>query len=199
MNILVDGENFRHQIAHVLVERGKLNDSHSYFSFDWRGFLAEVTGETDNTISYYTTHIKLPQVALPDKLARRISEISLAKRKHVADLTNQSIVVIKAGLLKVRETAPCVHCTKRTLVLQEKGVDVRVAIDLLQSGQNGATDLLLASSDSDLIPALTALRDNDIKVVYLCYAAWLNRAVAANVHKTLTFDDTAVLKYYRGN
>lgn len=198
MKLFIDGENFRHQIAHILASNGKIADAHQYFRFNWAGFLAEVSGSSANDSTYYTTRIKQPSGPIPVKLQRRIAAISAANRSHVADLTNQGVRVVKAGFLKVRESSLCVHCGKKTLVLQEKGVDVRVATDLLLAGMNGARDLLLVSSDSDLVPALNAVGQKGAQVTYLCYAGWLNRAVTASVHKTLTFDDNLVLKHYMG-
>ena len=198
MKILIDGENFRHQIAYVLEQQGKVADKHAYFPFDWAGFLAEVTASDTNDTTYYTTRIKQPQQPVPLKLQKRIADISASNRQQVADLTNQGVIVVKAGFLKVRESSSCVHCGKKTMILQEKGVDVRVATDLLLASVAGEQDVLVVSSDSDLVPALSAAGARGTRVIYLCYSGWLNRAVAASVHKTLTFDDALVLKYYRG-
>jgi uncharacterized LabA/DUF88 family protein len=198
MKILIDGENFRHQIAYVLEANGNIADKHSYFPFDWSGFLAEATGSTDNETTYYTTKIKQPHNPVSAEFERRIAEISAANRRQIADLTNQGIHTVKAGNLKLHKSYRCENCGHETLMLQEKGVDVRVAIDLLLASATGAQEIVLVSSDSDLIPALDAVKGKESNVVYLCYVGWLNRAVSASVYKTLTFDDNLVVKYYKG-
>jgi uncharacterized LabA/DUF88 family protein len=199
MQIFIDGENFRHQIAHVLHFHNHLSDKNHYFPFDWTGFLHEALHVDQADSTYYTTKIKQPINPVPPKMQGKIDDISEANRRQLADLTNQGVSVVKAGYLRVHESNACVHCGKRTLVLQEKGVDVRLAIDLVLAGQDGVQDLVLVSSDSDMSPALSALRQTGAPVTYLCYAGWLNRAVAAGANKTITFDDDLVLKYYRGN
>lgn len=199
--ILIDGENLRHQIAHVLQSAQKLKDKNGYFKFDLRGFLAEALHKNKENakVVYYTTRIKQPKQKVPAKLQKRIDIISDANRRWVADLTNQNIRVVKAGYLRVRESSVCVHCGKKTLGLQEKGVDVRVATDLvLAAHDKNQQSLVLGSSDSDIAPAIEAAGKLGLKTTYFCYGGWLNRSVAAQASKTITFDDALVLKYYRG-
>lgn len=196
MQVLIDGENLRHQLAHVLHASGKLKNKHGYFSFDMLGFLKEVLRDESIEPVYYTTRIRQPGERVPVRLQKQIDSISESNRRWVADLTNNKITVIKAGYLRVRESSACVHCGKKTLVLQEKGVDVRVATDLVLSHKYGK-QIVLVSSDSDLIPALEATKKSGVYTYYLCYAGWLNRSIAAVAHKTVTFDDKLVLKYFK--
>lgn len=197
MKVLVDGENLRHQIAAVLLKSSLISEKNVYFKFDLRAFMEDVLQQKDIEIAYYTTKIKKPNYKLPIKLKNNIDLINLSNRKWLADLTNNNVNIIKAGYLRVRESNKCIHCGKKTLVLQEKGVDVRVATDLVLSQQKEA--IVLASSDSDLIPALNAKLQTGITVSYLCYSGSLNRSVAAQVSKTITFDDSTIIKHFTGN
>ncbi len=197
MRVIIDGENMRHQIAHVLHFHGKLTDKNAYFSYDLMNFLRDILHDEDIQASYYTTRIKQPRTKVPVKLAKQVAMIGEANRRWIADLTNQGVEVVKAGYLRVRESNACIHCGKKTLVLQEKGVDVRVATDLVLSKEH-AKQIVLASSDSDLTPAMEVTKKSGVYIHYLCYSGWLNRSVAAQAHKTVTFDDIDVLKYYRG-
>jgi uncharacterized LabA/DUF88 family protein len=198
VKILIDGENLRHQLAYVLGQNGVISDKHAYFRFDLVGFLQEALRVNKVDVTYYTTRIKRPAQKVPMKLQRRITKISEANRRWVADMTNQKIDVVKAGYLRVRESSACVHCSKKTLVLQEKGVDVRVATDLVILSHGESEDnVVLVSSDSDLIPAIEAAKRAGLVTTYLCYAGWLNRSVASQANKTITFDDGLVLKYFK--
>lgn len=198
MRVLIDGENLRHQIAHVLKQHRKIADKNAYFKFDLTGFMKEVVQNQDDLeITYYTTRVRRPAGKIPQKLEKQIVAIGEANRRWIADLATQGIEVIKAGYLRVRESNGCVHCGKKTLVMQEKGVDVRVATDLILS-KDSEKQVALVSSDSDLTPALTATKKAGVYIYYICYSAWLNRSVAAQAHKTLTYDDAVVLKYFGG-
>lgn len=195
MKFLVDGENFRHQIVSVLTAHKKLHEKNAFFTFDFRGFCEEVLGSKNVEIIYYTTKIRQPQQKIPKRLAKTIDDISTQNRKWIAQLTNQDIGIVKAGYLRVRESNACIHCGKKTLVLQEKGVDVRVATDVLLHASQSRNQLVLGSSDSDIIPSLQAARQLGANITYVCYAARLNRSVAAQSKKVITYDDATVLKY----
>ena len=199
MKILIDGENLRHQLAHVLYEHKIITDKNAYFQFNLAAFLQDALGVESVEATYYTTRIKQPNQKIPANLQKRITSISESNRRWVADLANQKIRVVKAGYLRVRESSACIHCGKKTLVLQEKGVDVRVATDLvIVSHDSTHKTLVLASSDSDLIPSIEAANRSGLRTTYLCYAGWLNRSIAAQAYKTITFDDALVVKHFRG-
>jgi uncharacterized LabA/DUF88 family protein len=197
MHFLIDGENFRHQIAAVLFEKKLILAKNNDFAFDFVGFCKEVLHNDKPKIVYYTTKIKQPIQKIPLKLAKTIEAISIANRKWIARLANQHIEIVKAGYLRIRESNACIHCGKKTLVLQEKGVDVRVATDLVLMARKNIPDVVLGSSDSDIIPAMQAARALGAKVTYVCYAGKLNRSVAGVAHKTITYDDAVILKYFK--
>jgi uncharacterized LabA/DUF88 family protein len=197
MKLLVDGENFRHQIAAILLAHKKIDDKSADFMFDFNGFCQALLNDAQGfNITYYTTKIKQPNYKIPLKLTKRITAISTANRKWIARLTNQHVRVVKAGYLRVRESNACVHCGKKTLVLQEKGVDVRLATDLVRAAQQKVGHIALGSSDSDLVPAMQAATMLGAEITYVCYAGTLNRSVAACAKKVLTFDDDIVLKHF---
>lgn len=199
MKVLIDGENLRHQLSHVLYQHKKIKEKNAYFKFDLTEFLREALNVDLIDIVYYTTRIKKPKQKIPVSLQKRISMISEANRRWIADLTNQQVTVVKAGYLSVRESSACVHCGKKTLVLQEKGVDVRVATDLvIASHSKDKKNIVLGSSDSDLVPSIEASKRAGLKTTYLCYAGWLNYSVATQSHKTITYNDELVLKYFKG-
>ena len=197
MKVLVDGENLRHQIASILIDAGLLPKTHknNFFKFRLREFLQDILGEKDLEISYYTTKIKQPYFKIPKKLSDSLEAISKEHRRWIAYLSNQNIKIIKAGHLKVRESSTCVHCGKKTLVLQEKGVDVRVATDLLILASN-KVNIVLASSDSDIVPALQVSKRLGVEVNYICPANQLNRSVASQVSYVTTFSKKKVVAYF---
>ncbi len=196
MKLLIDGENFRHQIAHVLVVNKKIKVKNDHFPFDFTGFCKEVLKNEKLEIVYYSTRIKQPRYKIPVMLSTQITKISNANRKWIAQLTNAGVKVIKAGHLRVRESNTCIHCGKKTLVLQEKGVDVRVATDLVLLAAAKERTVSLASSDSDLAPSLEAAKRLGLEITYLCHAEQLNRSVATHAKRVITFDDALVLKYF---
>lgn len=199
MKVIIDGENFRHQIAHNLVAAGVLakEQRNDFFRFDMVGFIKDILDDKSNhQIYYYTTKIKQPSYKIPVQLTEKLDKISSENRQWIAQLVNQKIIVIKAGHLKVRESSACIHCGKKTLVLQEKGVDVRVAVDLLQSADSKQQTVLI-SSDSDIVPSLQATKKLGGEIVYVCPANRVNRSLVAHSTKVITFDTKKVVEYYK--
>lgn len=196
MKLLIDGENFRHQIAGVLLKHKKITNKNDYFDFDFAGFCQEILQTEELEIEYFTTKIKQPKFKIPKSLSNLIKNINVQNRRWIAQLTNQKVKIIKAGYLKVRQSNACIHCGKKTLVLQEKGVDVRVATELVMAARTKTPKLALASSDSDIVPAIEVAHKLGAQIIYVCYDQSLNRSVAANAQRTVTFSDKDVIKFF---
>lgn len=198
MKIIIDGENFRHQIASILVDAKLLDASerNNYFCFDIIGFFKDILDDSSIEITYYTTKIKQPNFKIPKKLSDKLDVIASENRKWIAHISNQGIKIIKAGHLRIRESNSCIHCSKKTLVLQEKGVDVRVATDLLLYSANNQS-VGLVSSDSDIVPALQAATRFSNTVTYICPSNNLNRSLASLADQVITFDKKRVMAYFK--
>jgi glutaredoxin len=197
MLLIVDGENFRHQIARVLAHHGKVRDNNDFFEFDFVGFCRHALHRQDVDIIYVTTRIKHPHFEIPESLHQLIDEIANSHGRWVEHLTEQGVNVVTAGNLKVKESNACYHCGKRTQTLQEKGVDVRVATELLLAAQRQVPEIVLGSSDSDMIPALDAARGLGAATKYVCHHDELNEHIQAAVSDVMTFDDGDVMQFFR--
>ncbi len=188
MKVFIDGENLRHRLAEVLRTEKRIATSDNHFKFNLEQLLQTTLGANELEVLYYTTKIRLPKFKIPQKLSTRITDIQDANRRWLAQLTNQHLHVVKAGHLKVRESSSCIHCNKKTLVLQEKGVDVRLATDMVIAAlHDKAPQVAVLSSDADIIPALQVVKAAGTKISYVCFAEDLNRAVATEATETLTF------------
>lgn len=198
MKVYIDGENMRHRLVSVLLHSGRIHDSDDWFKADVRQLITHALGETPEQISYYTTRIKQPEYEIPDKLRDKITEIQESHRRWIADLTNQGIRIVKAGLLKVRESSACVHCGKRTLLLQEKGVDVRMATEMVMAAvHDGAKTIVVMSSDADMIPALEVIRRAGTKVIYLCFDDEKNEAIETVADQTVTYSRHDIIQAFQ--
>jgi uncharacterized LabA/DUF88 family protein len=198
MRVFIDGENLRHRLSQVLWEE-RLIDAHDQsFNFDVTKLLSAVLGEGPEEIAYYTSHVKLPDFEIPEKLMQKIVSIQEQNRRWIAQLTNNGVSVIKAGNLKVHDSPRCLHCGKRSQVLQEKGVDVRFATDIVLAGtRDKVMNMVVFSSDADMIPALDVVRAAGVKVTYLCFAEETNHAVTENVDQTVSFSRQDIINVYK--
>lgn len=200
MNVYIDGENLRHSLKHILVEEKLIKKSEDFFKFDILELLIECLGTKQLRIVYYTTHIRKPNHKVPKNLTKQIEHIQLENRKWLAQLSNQDFGIIKAGYLKVRENAECIKCGTTTLVMQEKGVDVRLAVDVvLQAAKKRTKQLVLVSSDSDIIPAIDAAKAKGMGITYFCFSEQLNRAMVWAADQTITYTRQQVVDNFRGS
>lgn len=197
MKVFIDGENMRHRLVQVLLQSGRIHDSEAYFKADIRRLVTDVLKQQPEQINYYTTRIRMPEYDVPERLHEKIVQIQEQHRRWIAELTNQGINVVKAGLLKIRESNACYHCGKRTLFLQEKGVDVRMATEMVMAAvHDRAEAVVVMSSDADMIPALEVVRKAGTKVIYLCFDEEENEAIKQVSDQMITYNHSDILKVF---
>lgn len=197
--VFVDGENFRQRVVELLCNQGVIADKNAYFSLDVRGLIEDVLGISGVEINYYASEIKTPKGYTPSaRIQRQVDGIKENSRRWVAMLKRQGINYIKAGNLKVKEGKECNHCHKTQEILQEKGVDVRMALDMLEIAyKTKNVDIVSVSSDTDLCPSYHKIRKRKCKTTYICFSDSVNRAVAAATDETITITPQKVMSYFQ--
>lgn len=149
--------------------------------------------------NYYASRVKLPQGYKPNKrILETADKIKAESRVWLASVVSQGIALVKAGNLKIKQSRPCYNCRKTQEVLQEKGVDVRLATDLLEDiYEKRGKKVGLFSSDTDLCPVLHKAADKGIKVIYICFSNSVNRAVSAVANETVTISIEKLRRYFK--
>ncbi len=197
MQIYIDGENCRKGITRLLVDGGVIENARIMRKFDLRSMLRDVLETEEVEIGYYASKIRLPNGYKPSSdVMKHVEEIREYTRAWVPYLELQDIKYIKAGYLKVKESKKCRNCGETQDILQEKGVDVRLAADMMEASFSGAETMVIMSSDSDLIPAIDKVKARGTKIIYVCFADSLNRAIDAVAHETVSISSEKIKKYY---
>lgn len=188
MIVFIDGENYRQNLAQILAESAILPDKDTAFKFDTAKLLKDILNQQDLDIRYHASEIKTPKGYTPTKnVQKHLTMIKDRMRKWVASLKAQDITYIKAGNLKVKESKTCHKCGTKTEILQEKGVDVRLALDIFETSLNKkTTEIAVFSSDTDICPALHKAKDNKTRIKYICFATRVNRTISAVCDETIT-------------
>ena len=99
-------------------------------------------------------------------------------------LEKQEFEVIHVGRIRGHKE----HCPKghSFLSFKEKGVDVRIAVDMVGMAHNKELKLaIIASSDSDLQPAITELKNNSIERIYLGLEDSPNKGLTYTTNRTI--------------
>ena len=195
--VYIDGENLIHQVLDVLKEDKLLSDRSELISFDLRGLLVsalEDLGKIDE-IRYYGTRLREYRDNA-EVLARSQKKIKWSAR-WTNLLKAQHIEFIKSGSLKLKDATACQQCKQVNQVFQEKGVDVRIATDLVFEVLSGKVGrIILVSSDADLLPALERIRGRGVEIIYLTHESRITRTIARLSDKTRTFTSSQVKKSY---
>ncbi|MEK7123236.1 MAG: NYN domain-containing protein [Patescibacteria group bacterium] len=144
--IIIDGSNFYHRLKEA--------ELHSLLSFGYNAFATFLTrGHLLVSARYYIGAIREEQ---GNEKSRKLMS---NQRKLSGFLKKSGFEVCFGDLLK------------NDGVYHEKGVDVRMAVDLLVGAYENLYDIaIIVSSDTDLIPAIMKVRSMGKKVEYVGFS-----------------------------
>lgn len=186
--LLVDGENLKGKIRAVFKEAEK--NKPIWHEFDFKGLFDKVLSgiKIDRKIFYFA-HIKEHEDS-KEKSKQLIEEQRLLK----THLKAQGFEVILSG--RVRGQMEDGQGGKRILVFKEKGVDVKIAVDMVSlSCDKKVKEIILASSDSDLQPAVKEVRDRKVSCIYLGLEAQPNKGLSYTTNKTILIRNSEIFEF----
>lgn len=161
--VIFDGSDFYHKAK-------KLARGIHLSSFNYRKLTETITGSKDgNFIEYCVGEIK------PQKLGdEKANALYAGQQKLFYNLQQQNIVIKKGFMLKNQG------------VYREKGVDVRIATDVVRGALKDEYETCyVISSDSDILPAIEVAIDAGKKVVYVAFeGSIVSKALAINSSET---------------
>ncbi len=186
--LLIDGENFKGKIRSVFQFAKK--DKPVWHDYDFKGLIDTVLkGITLDKKVFYFARIKEHE-ASKEKSKQLIEEQRLLK----THLEKQGFEVVLSG--RVRGQLEDGHGGKKILVFKEKGVDVKIAVDMVSmSCDHKAREIILGSSDSDLQPAIKEARDRSVECVYLGFEAQPNKGISYTTNRTVLIRNAEVLQF----
>ena len=169
--VYIDGENFSFRVAELLIANEKIKDKSELITLDIRGLFEKSLSRNDLVIRYYGTRVKI--IKDSEYLEAKTDGIIRRQRKLRNSLAKQGVKFIESGKLKARDGDTCKECGSKERHLQEKGVDVKIAVDIVTESSLGR-DFYLVSSDTDLLPAIEASNAN---ITYVAFPGKLTRAL----------------------
>jgi len=186
--LIIDGENFKGKIRAVFKENGKQKPI--WHEYNFKGLLEKVLeGTKVEKKVFYFARIKEHELS-KEKSKDLIEEQRLLKTQ----LEKQGFEVVLSGRVRGQmEDAPN---GKKILVFKEKGVDVKIAVDMVSSACDKKTkEIILASSDSDLQPAIKEVRARKITCVYLGFESQPNKGLSYSTNRTILIRNSEVLEF----
>jgi uncharacterized LabA/DUF88 family protein len=185
--LFIDGENFKGKIRSVFKEMGK--DKPVWHQYDFKGLLNKVlAGVTVDRKIFYFARVKEHKES-KEKSKELIDEQRLLK----THLEKQGFEVILSGRVRGQMEQ---FGGKKTLVFKEKGVDVKIAVDMVvASCDKTVAEIILASSDSDLQPAIQETRARGVQCIYLGFESQPNKGISYTTNRTILIRNAEVMEF----
>ena len=186
--LLIDGENFKGKIKAVFKETGEKRSA--WHEYDFKGLLNKVlTGTNIHRRVFYFARLKMHEESR-EKSQQLIDEQRLLKNH----LEQQGFEVVLSG--RVRGQMEDGERGKKVLVFKEKGVDVKIAVDMVSLAcEKKVSEIILGSSDSDLQPAVKEVRERKISCVYLGFESQPNKGLSYTTDRTILIRNAEVLEF----
>jgi len=162
--IFIDGSNFYHGLTKNF---GKVKIDFSAF--------AKFLSKDNKLIQIYYYNVPLNQKDNPEKYRMQ--------QKFFSYLNKIQNLEIKLGRLEKRPKGGLV----------EKGVDVRIAVDLVTHAYSNIFDTaILVSGDADFVPAIKAVQDFGKEVTNICFPKTKSFHLNQTCNKTITLSKTNI-------
>lgn len=162
--VIFDGSNFYHRAK-------KLAPQVHLTNFNYRKLAELITGSQENNIEYCVGEIK------PQKFNNDSKGIQMYSGQQTLfyNLQKQNVVIKKGFMLKTKE------------IYHEKGVDVRIASDIIRGALNNEYNTCyVISSDSDILPSIEDAIEAGKIVIYVAFeASMVSKALAINCSSTI--------------
>ncbi len=191
-SIFIDGENLLYGLLSVLIPEKLVPERSELVKFDLISLFLEAVKDNTKPINIYYYGTK-PHVVkdMGEEALEASTKMVEHKQAWGEWLEKQKILYITAGNLRARQK-------KEGVVFQEKGVDVRIAVDMVKLAyESDKMHFVVASSDSDIIPALRVIKEKGHQITYVAMAGSTNKAISANVDKTVTFNRQDIINNYK--
>jgi len=189
-NILfIDWENFRKKLNAVL-EKEKISIKPKWYEYNLSGLLSQVLqGIKIDKKKFYAAKLSI-YPATEQKSKELITEQRLLK----TSLENQGFEFIYGGRVRANEGTN--KDGRKFIVFKEKGVDVKIAVDMTRMAYRKELKLaIIASSDSDLQPAVKELRENNVECIYLGFELEPNKGLTYTTNRTILIRNSEVLQF----
>lgn len=191
--LLIDGENFRKKIEVSLADLKKVSKYDVDLNFlDFDRLFNEVLKDYQINIKrFYSAKLHPSKNPL---LLNKSYKLIRRQRNLQTKLSKLGYEFITAG--HVRENIG----TNNHSDFKEKGVDVKIAVDLVTMACDKTINTaILCSSDSDLQPAVKEAKNRGIDIIYLGFEINPNIGLTKTTTRTVLFRNVEIQEsYYEG-
>ena len=181
--LLIDGENFLHKIEDVLKSESKAKGFADSINLDFDKLFTNVLkGWSISEKIFYGAKLHFNP-----ETPKKSYELIKAQRKLINNLKNKSFKFVMAGHVRGQKIG-------KTVIFREKGVDVKIAVDLVSFAcDRKIKTAILCSSDSDLQPAIAEAKKRGIEVIYLGFEINPNKGLTFTTNRTILIRNSEII------
>ena len=186
--LFIDGRNFLGKLEDVC--KSENNPVPEWATYDFRTLLDHVLKgiKIDEQIFYFAKIKEHPHTK------EKSQKLILQRRLLKTSLERQGFKVILSGA--VRGNYKKNEQGKDILVFKEKGVDISIAVDMVAAACDKLLKTaILASSDSDLQPAIRELNKRGVESIYLGFEMMPNKGLTATTKRTILIRNSEVIQF----
>lgn len=188
--LFIDGRNFIGKMGTVLNPKKQKEKEVDFSIYDFTGLLNKVLSgiSIDKKIFY------IGKLTKHKETKEKSVELIQKQRRLKTHLEKQGFEVIYAGRVRGHEES----CLKghKFLTFKEKGVDVRIAVDMIISSHSKELKTaIIGSSDSDLQPAIKELENQGVERIYLGFEISPNKGLTYTTNRTILIRNSEVTEF----
>lgn len=194
----IDGENTFFQLYDQLRKTRKVKYRDDLVKYDLRWLVEKALNQSlgDAELRYYG--VRLKEIDSTPEMLERTKRMIDHKNRWSGYLASQNFEYIAAGELKIRATDNHNGGGKPNLTFEEKGVDVQMAVEMVDDAASGKVEhALLLSSDRDLQPAIQTAQKHGVKVTYITHDRRANDSIVGVVDATETFTSRDITEGFK--
>ncbi len=190
--VFIDGENFRKSIRLVFTNVNK--PQLIWHKYNFKGLLDKVLAGIDihQVIFYFAklqVHLDTKEKSLQLIEDRRLLKTSLEQKGYTVMIAGR----VRGHMERIKGLFGNI---KEVLTFKEKGVDVKIAVDMVSRAcDGGLQQAIIGSFDSDLQPAIQELRKRKTTCVYLGFENEPNKGLTATTNRTILIRNSEVLEF----
>lgn len=196
--VYIDGQNFLYKTSEILVKHGLILDKQDLHAINIRPMLEKLFPGEELKIRFFGVAKIKRRPDLGQEILDKSIRFSDNLRRVRNSMASQNIAYIEAGKLKIRDSDICKTCGNKDYRYQEKGVDVGVAVSVVEDALRNEVDrVILVSSDTDLIPAILCAKRAGKNVTYVGFSERLTRALVDECDATQALRDDEIIEAYK--
>ncbi|MGI5827534.1 MAG: NYN domain-containing protein [Patescibacteria group bacterium] len=188
--LFIDGENFRYKVDEVLGKEGINKDQIDFATINLKKLMGRVLKRTRLSRKLFYAARMREHEATPEKSKELIS----MQRRLKTNIEKQGFTYTRAGNVRAQTVRVG---GEEELVFREKGVDVKIAVDMVSLAYRKQMDTaIICSSDSDLQPAIAELKKVQVKVVYLGFQNNPNKGLMYTADEIILFRNSEIVEAF---